>query len=156
MEEAGFYGNIEFLAISQSSSEGECIYLNLCSFAEKIIAFMENGKVDSLSARLENVLTGKEDDNPKTKERWILLDAVDSGLSIDNIIDLKCFLQMIISDFKKHGYDLYIVISANEYELANGEQCFDVNNGKYVKFDCYEDFRNFIVKSREMKDKRYK
>jgi len=48
-----------------------------------------------------------------------------------------------------------IVISANEYELANGEQCFDVNLGKYLTFDDYESYKKFILKSRKLKDKRY-
>lgn len=93
---------------------------------------------------------------PETKERWLLLDAIDSGFSIDNVAETKDFFKMVINDFADHGYDLYIVASANEYELANGENCFDVMNGKYVQFKDYDDFKKFILRSREKKDKRYK
>ena len=52
------------------------------------------------------------------------------------------------------GTDVYIVVSANEYELARGENCFDVYNGKYIQFEDYEDYRNFILNTRNIKDKR--
>ena len=54
------------------------------------------------------------------------------------------------------GNEIYIVVSANEYEMASGEQCFDVYNGKYVKFKDYEDYRNLVMETREIKDARYK
>ena len=63
---------------------------------------------------------------------------------------------MTLLDFLVNGYELYIVVSANEYELVNGEECFDVMNGKYVRFKNYDDFKKFIMRSREKKDKRYK
>ena len=63
---------------------------------------------------------------------------------------------MLINDFADKGYELYIIVSANEYELANGEECFDVMNGKYIRFTDYDDFKKFIIRSREKKDKRYK
>ena len=84
------------------------------------------------------------------------MDAIDSGFSIDNVIETKDFFKMVIKDFADHGYELFIVVSANEYELANNEDCFDVMNGKYVKFADYDDFKKFILRSREKKDKRYK
>lgn len=50
--------------------------------------------------------------------------------------------------------ELYIVIAANEYELARNRKCFDVNNGIYIGFKDYEDYRNYIIKSRQAKEKR--
>ena len=52
--------------------------------------------------------------------------------------------------------DTVIVVSANEYEMARGENCFDVYNGKYIKFKDYEEYRQFILDSKEIKEKRYK
>ena len=52
------------------------------------------------------------------------------------------------------GNEIYIVISAIEYELCRGEQCFDVYNGKYITFKDYEDYREFILKNREWKENR--
>ena len=40
--------------------------------------------------------------------------------------------------------------------MAREEQCFDVYNGKYIKFDNYEEYRNFILESKQNKNNRYK
>jgi hypothetical protein len=53
---------------------------------------------------------------------------------------------------KQENQDIYIVISANEYELARCEKCFDVQNCKYREFKTYDSFRKFILKSREKRD----
>lgn len=54
------------------------------------------------------------------------------------------------------GLDLYIIVSTNNYEVANGEHRVDITNGKYVTFGGYDEYREFVLKSREVKDKRYK
>ena len=83
------------------------------------------------------------------------MDAVDSGYSVDNVGSLKeDFFQVVLEDAKKEGIELYIVIAANEYELARGESCMDVMNGKYLTFRDYEDYRKFILNSRKRKEKR--
>ena len=64
-------------------------------------------------------------------------------------------LNFILKDAKKIGVKLFIVITANEYELCRRNKCFDVNSGEYIEFKDYEDYRKFILKSREKKDKRY-
>lgn len=85
----------------------------------------------------------------------MLFDAVDSGYSIDNIVELKTDLfQTIIQDCKKRNIEVYIVISANSYEMASGEQCLDVWSGKYIIFENYEDYRRYILKTRARKNNR--
>ena len=128
-----FDGNIAFASASYCSSEGERIILNLGQLAQKIRSYVKGSKQD---------------------EYWILLDAVDSGLSIDNVIDLKNLFKAIIEDNKESK--VYIIVSANEYELVNGENCLDVYNCKYRQFKTYNAYRNFILKTREIKDRRYK
>lgn len=81
---------------------------------------------------------------------------MDSGYSIDNVIEMKKFFQMIIEDAKTFDVEVYIVVSSNEYELVHDSNCFDVMEGKYLRFDCYEDYKKFILRSKEKKDKRYK
>ena len=132
---AGFYGDFDFLATAFCSSEGENIIMNIGSFARDI------GKMCR--------------ETPEAKEAWFFFDAVDSGLSVDNIVDLKreLFDAMLSTNA---GKDIYIVISANEYELAREEACFDVWNGEYTRFDSYESYRNFILQSRMEKDRRSK
>ena len=132
---AEFYGDITFLATSMCSSEGENIALNMGNFAKMIESMFRN--------------------NPNDSEYWIFADAVDSGFSIDNVAKLKDELFKLILDIHKDK-EVYIVITANAYEMARGEQCFDVINGKYVSIKSYEKYRSVILKSRDKKDARYK
>lgn len=157
---AAFENDWEFVATIMASSEGENINMNIGNFAKNLKEFMVTGRISSRSTRISDAFAKfsgeKGYEVPETKERWLLLDAIDSGFSIDNVIETKDFFKMVIKDFADHGYELYVIVSANEYELANGEDCFDVMNGKYVQFKDYDDFRKFILRSREKKDKRYK
>jgi len=130
---AGFFGDMSFLAAAIQSSEGENIVMNMCNIGCKMGA-----------------LTKKY---PDAKELWFLFDAVDSGLSIDNIIDLK---EGLFEAAIKYNPDkeIYIIASANEYELCHGEKCFDTYLCKYVNINSYKQYKNFILKSRRRKDKR--
>ena len=106
---AGYTGDFSFLATAVMSSEGENILMNIGNYAAKI------GK------EVTSVLT------KENKELWAFFDAADSGLSIDGIKEIKNKLFSIIEkDCKTKGIELYIVVSTNAYEFANGEQCFDV------------------------------
>lgn len=156
---AAFNEDWSFLATSMASSEGENINMNIGNLATKLKEFMVTGRISDRFSRIGDAfarVSGKEEyKTPEIRERWLLLDAIDSGFSIDNVIETKDFLKMVIKDFKDHGYELYIVASANEYELASGEECFDVMNGRYIRFDDYDDFKKYILHSREKKNKRY-
>ena len=90
--------------------------------------------------------------NNRDKDIFILFDAVDSGFSIDNIGDLKEFLfDTVLED---HPKDVYIICTANSYEMTRGQDCVDVNSCKHVRFDDYEEYRKFILESRKRKDER--
>ena len=130
---AGYHGDSNFMIEALVSSEGENIIMNLGKCVQKIGYNIRK--------------------NPDINEYWILLDAVDSGLSIDGVINLKDGLYFIIE--QNVGKDIYIVVSANEYELAREENCFDVTNCEYIKFKDYDDYRNFIIESKKYKKKRY-
>ena len=135
-EKAGFYGDTMFLAQSLCSSEGENINLNICNSASKIGNFVNK--------------------NEKTDKIFILMDAVDSGLSIDYVIELKELLfKTILSDTLRKGIETYIVVSANEYEMARNEKCFLIPDMRYKTFENYDEYRNFIIESRNKKNKRY-
>lgn len=131
---AVYFGDMDFAARGMTSSEGENIRLN----------------IENMAGRLGHDIRKKYKD---TDQYWILLDAIDSGLSVDNIVELKDLLNMIIE--LESDKDIYILIAANEYELARGEECFDVTNCMYRIFKDYESYREFILKSREYKNKRY-
>lgn len=127
------------LSSLMTSSEGEKIHQN---FSIKI----ENG---SLGRALDKARYNN------SKEMFILCDAVDSGLSIDTILELKEFFDIVIEDNKERfGIDVYVIASANSYEMAAGENCYDVNHNKYITFTDYEDYKKFILKSRKFKEHR--
>ena len=125
---------IDVLSSLAFSSEGEEISTNIGLLAGTIGSFI-----------------GKN----KDKDVIILLDGLDSGLSIDNITEIKDFFKdLLIPDIEKSGHNCYIIAPANEYELARGERCIDARSGKEIAFRDYEDYRKYILESRKKKDKR--
>ena len=70
------------------------------------------------------------------------------------IIEVKEMFKSMLEDTNAMGLELYLIVSANEYELARGENCFDVNKGQYITFRDYEDYRSFILKSKAKKENR--
>ncbi len=159
VSEASFYGDFGFIATAMCSSEGENIMMNINKLATRLGKFVREGKDQKEKNHIQLVRlaaknNGKEiKEEPVPNERWILLDAVDSGLSVDNVVDIKELLFKTLLDYN-YGNDIYIVISANAYEMARSEQCFDVYNGKYVKFKDYEEYRQLVLDSKEWKNGR--
>ena len=134
MEGSLFKGDLDTVADIWSSSEGEQITIALGKFAGKIGRFVR--------------------DNIEDEPIIICIDAADSGYSIDNVIDLKEDLfKLILDDIKDK--EVYIIISANEYELCIGENVFSVYHGEYVDINSYEDYKKIILESRIQKEKRY-
>lgn len=131
---AAFYGDFNIVAKLMMSSEGENIVNVMSEIARKMGDFTRR--------------------NGNSKELWFMFDAVDSGLSIDNILEIKEQLIPIVLEHDADK-DVYFLISTNSYEFARGENCFDVINGKYIKFANYEEYRDFILKSKEQKLERY-
>lgn len=156
------YENISLVAYLMTASEGEQIQENFGTMLENVHEFLQTGKINTKENRILNVfqslLDSKENEDNESElinERWLLLDAIDSGLSVDAVVNVIDVLNFILKDAKRMGVKLFIVITANEYELCRRNKCFDVNSGQYIEFKDYEDYRKFILKSREKKDKRY-
>ena len=129
---AGYTGDLKTLASMVQSSEGENIHFNIGEFAGKIGDFVRR--------------------QSRGADIWVFLDAVDSGLSVDNIVEVKNFFNFAQDTDKDKTF--HFIVSANEYEMARGEYCFDVQSGEYVTFDNYEEYREFVLSSREIKDRR--
>lgn len=157
-DKAGFSGNFNLLASLVTSSEGENIILNISSIIEDIGRFVKTGEYSNYNKKIkeafDKLFVKSEEEKEISNERWILLDAVDSGLSVDNIVDLKELFKFILDN--SDGKEIYIIVSANEYEIANGEQCLDVYNMKYITFNNYDEYRNMILESRKLKEARNK
>lgn len=111
----------EVFATKKLSSEGQNIIINLSEFARTVGAFIKNNK-----------------DKEKV---FILFDAIDSGLSIDNIVEVKNFLKIVASD----APNAYIIVTANSYETCHQSRCYDVKNSRYIEFFDYEDYKDFIL-----------
>lgn len=156
---AAYHEDFSFVATSMQSSEGENIVLNIGRLASRLGYFVKNGidysTKNKFAEALKTIINNEEDDQKLIpNERWILLDAVDSGLSIDNIVEIK---RDLFDTMLKFNFDneIYIIVSANEYEMANGENCLDVYNMKYVKFKDYDEYRELILRSNKDKNRRY-
>lgn len=133
MEALAFRDDMRGVASMFMSSEGERIIRGVGYFAQGI------------RKRIQKT-------NPK--EIWILLDAVGSGLSIDGIQDIKDLAKAVIED--NQDTDVYFVVSTNEYEFTIGADNIDVTTFKHVQFKNYEEYRKFILKTSEKKQRRYK
>lgn len=133
MEALAFRDDMSGVASMFMSSEGERIIRGVGYFAQ------------SIRKRIQKA-------NPK--EIWILLDAVGSGLSIDGIQDIKDLAKAVIED--NQGTDVYFVVSTNEYEFSIGADNIDVTTFKHLKFKDYDEYRKFILKTSEKKQRRYK
>ena len=126
-----FHGNTTAAANMFCSSEGERIQQSVGYFVSRL---------------------GKELRSKRHKEVWVLLDAVSSGLSIDNAVEIKEFVQFVQGE--NPGTDIYFVVSTNEYEFASGTDCINVTSLRHRRFRSYNDYRKFILKTREIKDRR--
>lgn len=125
-----------------------CLENRFDSLARLTLGSEGEAMVETLGILAKDVGLAKRKSN--AKNIWILLDAMDSGFSIDNIIEMKDFLrhiQEVESDRK-----FYIILSANAYELARGERCLDIQDMEYVNFDSYDDYRGFVERSRTKRD----
>jgi len=152
IDRAMFEGNFGLVGASKSMSEGENISLVFSQSFDAIRNFIATGKKPNKTFKIFS----EPEKEITSNERWILLDAIDSGYSIDNIVQLKTIFNRMHEDANTHNVDLYIIASANTYELARNSNCLDVMTGKNVHFDTYEEYRNFILKTQEKKEKRYK
>lgn len=135
---AAFFGNVNLFATLATSSEGEQIIVNLGEMAKEAGRFVRHHKEKG------------------TKEIWLLFDAIDSGLSIDNVLDIKTFLfNTILNDAKESNIDIYIVCSANSFEMCYKEKCIDVSTGNFIEFIDYGKYKDFILNSKKYKKERY-
>lgn len=125
LSNALFNDDMSKLANLTMSSEGQRIGINIGDVCQEIGATIHNSQPNS---RLV-----------------VLFDAVDSGLSIDTIVDLKDVFNMIIEDASAKNIEVFIIVSANGYELANGSRCLDVSNGEFITFADYDEYKNFIL-----------
>ena len=82
----------------------------------------------------------------KLKELFVIIDQLDSGLDVYWINDLKrLFKKSIIPNMNKYGVTVYVVMTANSYELAKGEHCFDPVTRRGIIFNSYTEYYDYIA-----------
>lgn len=123
---------IELLASMAMSSEGEEHNINLALFMNRV-----GHEVRKLDRNL-----------------IILLDAVDSGISADRIEETIDVLATIIADVRRRGYECYIFVPSNTYEMVRHTHCMDPCTGEDLVFTDYEHWRKYIFKCSEKIKKR--
>ena len=129
-----FEDNLALTATSICSSEGENLHIAIGEFAKKI---------------------GHELKRENKKEFWVLCDAIDSGMSIDQVLDIQdFFVDFLPSEVK--DTDLFVIMASNQFEMTRKGKCIDVINLEEIEFNGYEDYKKFILKTQKLKEKRAK
>lgn len=122
-----------------------------------LLAFHSEGEriVDSLGltvSKIGRAVRSAQNDS----DMFVLLDACDSGLSADQIVDLKDCFKFIIQDAKDKNVRVYILMASNTFETAYCERSLDVSTFTEYCFTSYEAYRDFIIHtSRNYKDNRH-
>ena len=97
----------------------------------------------SLQDIFELCMQIKDDSNDSV----ILLDEIDSGLSIDNVDYLSDKIKEITDKYS----NIQFIITFNNFEFCrNFPKIFNMYNGKYINIESYEQYRNIINSNREM------
>lgn len=121
-----YHNQFSDVANLMMSSEGESIYYNFGFTVQSI----------GTAIRLN-------------KKAFILIDGIDSGMSIDKLKEIRDVFDNIISK-DIIGKDIYIFITANNFELVRGDvYCINPYNGKRVNFKTYNAFEKYIINYRD-------
>lgn len=162
MEAAMQNARYDILSTAAFSSEGENISLSLSTTIEDLSMFLRYGETerskrsDAFAAIFdEDAINERIKKKKESKERWLLFDAIDSGYSIDNIVEFKGLLDLLLEDSQKFGLNTFIIITANSYEMTVGLPCIDIHAGKYIDFESYDHYKKFILETAQIKKERY-
>lgn len=135
----------------KSSSEDVVIHHNNFDPSRLSAAFTSEGERmnTSLDFWLSDIFL-KSFGEDKPKKFYILLDELDSGLSLDRIQIIIEYMFSLLHNMKYDlGIDIQIVVTANSYELlhtllnnfGNKVSVFWVPSRKKIEIQSYEDFR---------------
>lgn len=130
-----YSGNIDMFAGAMLNSEGMNISMNFACKAREIGGAIRKA-IDEGASKFV-----------------LLLDALDSGASINVIREMKSFFKVIEKD-NNDKLQVYIINASNSYEFAKGQRCIDVIDGEEINFKSYEDYSKFICKARRSKNER--
>lgn len=126
-----FCGDFNNLAASLTSSEGESVALNF------------SNKVGTLGSAIRNTAA-------KKRPMIVLLDAIDSGASIDRARELRGLFNFVYEHDISKGAEVYLVMAVNHYELAKSPaDCVNARTGEHIRFETYDSYADFICSFEE-------
>ena len=117
-------------------SEGENICDSLLTTASRIAKVVKSSTTKTISNRCV-----------------VIMDGIDSGLSIDALDVVKNDLLKFIPEVEKdNDINVYMIVTSNNFELVQNERCFDVVSSSYKTFKTYSVYKSFIKDSSKKKD----
>lgn len=137
-------------------AEKRMLYDDISGFARMMTASEGERLVEGLADQLDK-LRGFFHRN-QGKNFVLIFDAIDSGMSVDEIIEIRdLFLDLVIPDAKQSfDCELYIVVAANNFEWCNSSKInnIDIITGKNLGEMTYDQYVKQIIDSREYKNTR--
>lgn len=96
------------------------------------------------------------------KDKFIIIDSFDSGLSIDVVNEIMVLIEEVIipeakAVFEKNNHpenNIYIIMAANDFEATKNQRCIDVRTASIKRFEKYEEYRKYIFHTKNLKNKR--
>lgn len=80
------------------------------------------------------------------KEGYVIVDGADSGVSIDLIMSIRELFKLILEDCEQSGIDIYIILTANNFELCRYYDCIWIPTMEHYKrggeADAYDLWRH--------------
>ena len=151
-----FSGDYQAVASVFGASEGEAVFQNYANTVYKEIAAFRDTKIINKNPEKDALLRYKYIRMDEAKNLLVILDGIDSGVSLDMTIDIKNFLHTILEDLHTRipEVPVYILVSSNSWEFCEGERCLDARSLKFKEFSSYEEYRTYILDSRKKKEHR--
>lgn len=151
-----FMGDYRAVASVFGASEGEAVFRNYAKKVYQEIATFRDTKIINKNPEKNALLRYKYVRMDKAKNLIVILDGIDSGVSLDMTIDIKNFLHTILEDLHTRipEVPVYILVSSNSWEFCEGERCLDARSLKFKEFSSYEEYREYILDSRKKKEHR--
>ncbi len=151
-----YMGDYRAIASVFSASEGEAVFRNYAKKVYYEIGTFRDVKIAGRNPEENALFRYKYIRMDKAKNLLVILDGIDSGVSLDMTIDIKNFLHTILEDLHTRipEVPVYILVSSNSWEFCEGERCLDARSLKFNEFSSYEEYRKYILDSRKKKEHR--
>lgn len=109
-------GNMKAVAKYYDASEGQRVFDTLVDI-----------NVPKIGDFVRKLLSDKQ------KEGFIIMDGCDSGVSIDLLMSIREFINMVLEDCESAGIDIHIILAANNYELIPHYDCIWIPTMEHYK-----------------------